>query len=133
MIDPILQRISAWFSYRATLQNSHCGGGAWAPILKQVHQQFNPKPRCRSVTQQFMHEEKLHVNAAFVSKYGEGRGMTSTDRMNKRYEVANLLVNTHFKDKIPGLKQRAKEANDQAMREWKVGLGEVAEAEDVDL
>lgn len=59
--------------------------------------------------------------------------MTSTDRMNKRYEVANLLVNTHFKDKIPGLKQRAKEANNQVMREWKVGLGEVAEAEDVDL
>lgn len=129
----ILQRITGWFSYRASVRNSRRNGGPWGPILKHVHKQLNPKPRCRSVAQQFMHESPGIVNAAFVSLYGEGKGMDRMDRMNKRNEVAKRLVTGQYKEMVPKLEQRAKETHERELKEWKLELGDVAEADDIHL
>jgi hypothetical protein len=128
-----MQRITAWFSYRATVQNSNRLGGAWTPILKQLHLKLNPKPRRRSVVQQLMHEEPMVVNAAFVSKYGEGRGMSHPERLNRRNEVAKQLVASTYKEKVPELERRAKDAHERELKEWGCELDQIEEAEDVSL
>lgn len=131
--DASLQRVSSWFSYRASVQNSHRVGGAWTPILKHLHNQLNPKPRCRSVVQQFMHEEPMVVNAAFVSKYGDGRALECVDRLNKWNQVAKQLVTGTYKDRVPKLEQRAKEDHERELKEWSLELDQIQEAEDVGL
>ena len=88
MIDTILQWITAWFSYQASVRNSHCEGSNWGPILKHVHQKLSPRPRCRSAAQQFIYENLMIVNMAFVSLHREGKGMDHAERLNKRNEVA---------------------------------------------
>ena len=73
------------------------------------------------------------VNAAFISKYRDGKGMSNAERLNKRNEVAKLLVTTTFKEKASELERRAKEAHEQDLKEWGLELGGVEEAEDVAL
>jgi hypothetical protein len=129
----IPQRITSWFSYRASVQNSHRQGGAWTPLLKHVFQQLKPKPHCRSAFQQLMHEEPMVVNASFVSKYGEGRGLDRGEQLNRRNEVARRLIATTYKDKVPELEERAKEFHERELKEWGLGLEAIEEAEDVTL
>ena len=134
MIDVVLalQRISSWFSYRASSRNTH-EFSVWTQLLKSIHKNSNTKPRRRSTAQQFMHEEPSIVNAAFVSKYGEGRGMERMEKMNKRNELAKHLVNSSHKHLIAGLEARAKKAHERELKEWKLELEAIEKAEDVHL
>ena len=128
----ILQKITTWFSNRASARNQQ-EGGVWAPILKHLHQQLNPKPRCRSVAQQLIHEKPAVINAAFAAKYGENADMSPIERVNRRNEVARHLTSTTYAAMAPELEQRAKEAHEQELKEWGLGLDEIGEAEDVHL
>ena len=134
MIDVALalQRITGWFSYRASSRNSH-ELNIWSSLLKRVHQESNTKPRRRSAAQQFMQEEPSIVNAAFVSKYGEGRGMEPIEKLNKRNELARQLVTTSYKHLVPGLDARAKATHERELKEWKLELDDIEQAEDVSM
>jgi len=127
----IFQRITTWFSYRASVRNSRHEGGAWSSILKRAHQQLNPKPRCRSVIQQFMHERPEIIDGTFVLLYGDGKGMEPTDRMNKRYDIAKGLVATTYKGMVAELQQRAKETHERELGEWGLELEGIEEADNV--
>lgn len=80
-----------------------------------------------------MHEEPKLVGAAFVSKYGEGRGMTRAERLNKWNEIARQLVNTTYKHTVKDLEKRAKDAHERDQKEWSLELEEIGQAEDVQL
>ena len=131
MITRPSQRITSWFSYRAS--SRHNEHNTWTPLLKWIHKQSNPKPRCRTPAQQFMLEEPSIVNAAFVSKYGEGRGMERIERVNKRNELAKSLVTTTYKHLVVGLEARAKATHEREMKEWAIELDDIEQAEDVTL
>ena len=132
MIDVILQKITAWFSNRAASRN-HQEDSVWTPILKHIHQHQNPKPRCRSVAQQLMHEQPTVINAAFAAKYGEGMDMNPIERVNKRNEIARQLTATTYANMAPELERRAKETQERELKEWGLGLDGIEEAEDVHL
>src|ERR1700753_1824658 len=128
-----LQRITTWFSYRASARNSARGreANAWLPLLKRSNQQANPKPRCRSAAQQLMFEDPKAVNEAFFAQYGDGKSLTRAERMNKRNEIAKTLVKTTWSEQAPGLEKRAKETHERELREWNLELDHVEEAEEV--
>ena len=128
-----LQKVTSWFSYRSSVHKSHHEGGAWTPILKRIHKLANPKPRRRTVVQQFMHEKPQIVDDAFHALYGEAGPMSRADRLNKRNEVAKRLVSTTYKDMEAELEQRAKETLERESKEWALELDEIEEAEDVTL
>ena len=115
------------------MRNSHQDGGAWSSILKRIHQQSNPKPCCRSAAQQFMHEEPAIVNVAFIVRYGEGGGMDQVKRMNKRNKVAKKLVASSYNHLVADLEERAKETHQRDLKEWKLELDDIEEAEDVQM
>ena len=73
------------------------------------------------------------INAAFVSQHGEAKEMDRAERLNKRNEVARRLLTNEYKDAISELERRAKETHEQQVKEWKVELDEIEEAEDVHL
>ena len=127
------QRVTTWFSYRASLQTSSHEGGVWFQLLKRMHEQGNTKPRCRSVPSQFAFEHPEVINAAFAEAYGEGEGLSGTQKMNYRYELAKTLVQTSHSHLVEGLKDRAKEAHEQELKEWSLGLGDIGEAEDIQV
>ena len=134
MIDIIfVQRVKAWFSYRAALQNSRHEGGIWYRLLKHAHEQASPKPRCRSVAQQFAFENPEVVDTAFAQHHGKGEDLTRTQKMNCRNDLAKSLVNTTYKHLIDDLATRAKETHKQELMEWGLGLGDIGEAEDIQL
>lgn len=80
-----------------------------------------------------MLENPEAINKAFQDKYGDGRGMKPGERMNKRNEVAKELLESDFKREEANLAQRAKEAHEKGLREWKLELNPTEKAEDVHL
>ena len=115
------------------MRNSHQDSGAWSSILKRIHQQSNLKPRCRSAAQQFMHKEPAIVNAAFIARYGEGGGMDQVEWMNKQNEVAKKLIASSYNHLVVDLEERAKETHQRDLKEWKLELDDIEEAEDVQM
>lgn len=103
----------------------------WLPLLKRIHQQNNPKPRCRSVAQQLMFEDPKAVDDAFHVVYGIGEGMTPATRMNKRNEIAKDLVFGPLSDRAEDLQKRAKEIHERELREWGLELDSIEEATDI--
>ena len=53
--------------------------------------------------------------------------------MNFRNELAKTLVNTTYKHLLDDLEERAKETHERELKEWGLGLGDIGEAEDVQL
>ena len=132
MIDSNLQKIAAWFSNQASSRNPH-EGGVWLPILKHINQQLSPKPRCRSVAQQLMHEQPAVIKAAFKTTYGEGTDMSKIERLNKLNEIARELTTTSYAEMVPELELRAKETHGREVKEWELDLDKIEEAENVTL
>ena len=126
-----MQKITTWFSYQASVHNSRHEGGLWSQILKHIHEQANTKPRCRSVSQQFMFENPRVVDAAFVERYGQGVDLSQIQKMNHRNELAKSLVNTDYKHLAEDLMLRAKETHERELKEWGLGLQDIGEAADV--
>ena len=105
--------------------------GVWFEALKRLHQHANTKPRRRSLAHQLMFEDPKAVNDAFFAHYGDGAGMSRVERLNKRYDLAKELLSTTLLYRVPDLEKRAKENHERELREWKVELESVEEAEDV--
>jgi hypothetical protein len=80
-----------------------------------------------------MHEKPEVIDESFMEEYGEGKGMSRTERMNKRNEIAKQLITTTYKAMTTELEQCAKENHEQEVKEQSLGLEMIEEAEDVHL
>jgi hypothetical protein len=127
----ICQCIKQWFAYHSQCHVSRTETN-WANLIQCLHEPSNPKPRKRSVVQQFVLENTAQVDAAFVSKYGEGRGMDGAERMNKRQDLAKRILYGEHKNQIPALENRAREDHKQEIKQWSMLLDDITQASDVD-
>ena len=59
--------------------------------------------------------------------------MDHVERLNKRNEIAKHLVTSTYKEMIPELERQAKEAYELELKEWKLKLDEIGQAENVPL
>ena len=80
-----------------------------------------------------MNENPEIVDDAFKEQFGEGKDMSRPERMNKRNEIVKQLVTTTYEGMTAELEQRAKETQEQELKERSLGLEGIEEAEDVDL
>ena len=80
-----------------------------------------------------MHEKPAVIKAAFEANYKDGEGLSPSERLNKRNEVARHLVATTYKDIVPELERRAKEAHEQDLKTWGLDLDGIGEAQDIDM
>lgn len=106
-------------------------GRAWFPLLQHLHQIRNPRPRRRTAAQQFMQDYPKEFNAAFVSRYGEGKGFQPAERMNLCTELAKSMVNNGHSHLLNDLEKKAKEEHEKALAEWELVLDDISEARDV--
>lgn len=128
------QRLTRWFSNHATATT----GGRhdtiiWFPLVQQLHQLRNPRPRCRTVAQQFMADHPDILNTAFASQYSDGKKLTGAEHMNLRTELAKKLVSGQHANLVSELEKKAAADHEKAMNEWQLTLENVSEAEDVSL
>jgi len=128
------QRLSQWFSNRASatansgLQRDTL---AWLPLLQQLHQLRNPRPRRRTATQQFMLDYAGVVDASFLHRHGDGATLSRTQKMNMRYDVAKSLLANQYSHLINGLNKKAGERFDADTNEWNLILDDVSCAKDI--
>jgi vacuolar-type H+-ATPase subunit C/Vma6 len=73
------------------------------------------------------------MEAAFAEVHGEGEGLTRMEKMNYRHELASSLVETTYKHLVDGLKERAQDDHQRALKEWSLRLDDIGEAEDMQL
>lgn len=71
------------------------------------------------------------VDAAFLHRYGDGRRLTSTDRMNSRQELAKSLLARKYSHLTSELERNATEQNEADVDEWNLILDDISFAEDV--
>lgn len=71
------------------------------------------------------------VNAAFVSKHGNGKGMKPEDRMNLRLDVAKALLASQYSHLTGELNAKAKAQLDVEMEEWNLILDDISLSRDV--
>lgn len=127
------QRIKQWFAYQSQNRLPRGENAGWFHLLQRLHESANPKPRKRSVIQQFMLEQPSLVDIEFVAKYGNGCGMDGTERMNKRYEVAKKLVESRYKHLFLDLESHARESHEKEVRQWSLTLDSIELAADVNM
>jgi len=128
----ICQRIKQWFAYQAQNRVTHTDNHGWFSLLQRLHESANPKPRKRSVVHQFMLENPSIVDAAFVSKFGDGRGMDGAERMNRRHDLAKNLLKDRYQDLVLDLEARARESHEKEIQQWSLTLNSIELAPDVD-
>lgn len=71
------------------------------------------------------------LNAAFVSKYADGKGLTSGQRMNLRYETAKSLLSNRFSHLVKELDKKAAAQHEADMDEWNMVLSDISAAKDI--
>ena len=129
------QRIKNWFAYqsqnRPTAVN-HNDNAGWFRLVQRLHESIQPKPRKRSAVHQFMAEEPSLVDTEFTIKYGDGRGIDGTERLNKRFDIAKRLLNDRYQDRILDLEARARETHEKEIQQWSLTLSNIELASDVD-
>lgn len=128
----LCQRVKHWFANQSQNYVSRAEGN-WSQIIQRIHESSNPKPRKRSAIQQFMLENTKLVDAAFVSTYGEGRGMDGAERMNKRHGLVKQMLSGEHKDKVSGLERRAQEHHEKEIAQWSLVLEDIDLASDVSM
>ena len=79
-----------------------------------------------------MHEEPKLVDTEFAILFKDGRGLDSTERMNKRYEIAKKLLNERYPHRRVILEANAREVHEKELQEWSMTLSSVELASDVD-
>lgn len=133
LIGVAFQRLTQWFINRAAAARSGSRRDtlAWVPLLQRLHQIRNPRPRRRTTVQQFMADYAPQVNAAFVTRYGDGNGMNPGHRMNLRHDVAKALLNKEYSHLIKELDAKAKAQHDAEVEEWNLILDDISLASDV--
>lgn len=80
-----------------------------------------------------MHEHPREVKEAFTKQYGDGKNLTSGQRLNFQQDVARDLLHSKHSDLIPELEREAKCKHDAGMDEWDLVLRDISEAEDISL
>ena len=128
------QRIKQWFAYQS--QNRHSSRNdniGLFHLVQRLHEAANPKPRKRSVVQQFMLEEPSLIDTEFAIKYGGGRGIDGADRMNKRHDIAKKLLENRYKNCVLDLEVHARESHEKETQQWSLALSSIELATDVDM
>jgi hypothetical protein len=126
-VDCEFQRLVHWFANRGGARQDVL---TWFPLLQQLHQSRNPRPRQRTTVQQFMLDHPDVVKAAFVSRYSDGGNLTNVEKINLRRKLANTLLNnghSHLKD---GLDKKAAAQFKADTDEWDLALEDVFAAKD---
>jgi len=80
-----------------------------------------------------MQEYAGEVNAAFVSRHGDGRNMNNAEKMNLRHEAAKSLLFSRYPHLVKQLEEKAATQHQVDMEEWGLGLGDISAASDVSL
>lgn len=127
------QRIKNWFAYqsqnRPAAVNDHTG---WFRLVQRLHESIHPKPRRRSAVHQFMAEEPSLIDTEFAIKYGDGCGISGTERLNKRFDIAKQLLNDRHQDRLLDFEARARETHAKETQQWSLTLTDIELAPDVD-
>lgn len=123
------QRLTTWFINRASAKRRD--PPTWVPLLQRLHQIRNPRPRCRTVIQQFMREYAAEVNAAFVSRHADGGKLSNSQKMNLRHDVAKTLLANRYHHLTKQLEKNAAAQHEADMEEWGLMLEDISAAEDV--
>lgn len=128
-----LQRLTHWFANRVASgsNGSHQDVLAWLPVLRQLHQSRNPRPRQRTTVQQFMLDHPDTLTGAFVSQHAEGKGFTNVEKMNVRNKMAKTLLNTTYPHLKGGLDAKAGKQYRADIEEWNLSLPNISSAKDV--
>ena len=124
------QRLTAWFNNNRPASERGIGH-EWLPLLQQLHQIRNPRPRRRTAAQQFMQDYPKEFNAAFVSRHGDGRHLQPAERLNLCMELAKSMVNGGHSHLFNDLERKAKQQHEKALVEWELSLDNISEASDV--
>ena len=129
---PAFQRLTQWFTNHAsTASVTRRDTLTWLPLLQRLHQIRNHRPRCHTTIQQFMLEYPSEINAAFVSKYADGSGLTSSQKLNLCYDTAKFLLYNRFSLITKELDQRAAAEHKAALDEWSLILKDISAAKDI--
>jgi len=83
------------------------------------------------VVQQFMLDYPREVNAAFVSKYGDGKTLSSAQRMNVRHDLAKAMLYSRYSHLVNELENKAKDQHKLDMNTWNMILEDISLAGDV--
>ena len=125
------QRLAQWFANHAASGKGCHDVLHWLPILQQLHQTRNPRPRRRTTVQQFMLDHSDAVNAAFVSKHSDGARLASSDRLNLRYKVAKKMLFKNYSHLKSELDEKAGIQHDAEMAEWEMVLENITSVKDI--
>lgn len=71
------------------------------------------------------------MNAAFVSRHGDGKNLTSAQRMNFRHDVAKALLFNQYSHLVKELDNKSKAQHGVEMDEWNMVLEDISLADDV--
>ena len=78
-----------------------------------------------------MRDYSSEVNTVFVAWHGDGRNLTSAERLNERYAVAKAMLSGKYSGIVNELKRRAKAHHTAEMNEWGMVLDNVSLADNV--
>ena len=71
------------------------------------------------------------VDAAFIHRHGDGGKLSSTQKMNLRYEIAKSLLAQKYSHLTSELETKATNQHNMDLDEWNLILDGVSYAEDV--
>jgi hypothetical protein len=125
------QRLTQWFANHAASGKGRHDILPWFPLLQQLHQIRNPRPRQRTTVQQFMLDHCDTVNAAFVSKHSDGAGLTNVQRLNLRYSLAKKMLSKSYPHLKLELDKKAVVQYDIELKEWELVLEDITSTEDI--
>lgn len=130
---PAFQRLTTWFSNSASAANN--GGirrlDSWLPLLRRLHQIRNPRPRRRTTVQQFMLDHPDLINAVFLHRYGDAKGLTNTQRINERNALAKSLLAGQCSNLVSGLDKKAADQHKATLNQWNLILDDISSAQNV--
>ena len=127
----LCQRVKQWFSYQSQ-NHITCAETNWAHLLQRLYESSNPKPRKHLAIQQFMLENTVLMDSAFVSVHGKGQGMDGTKRMNTQHSLAKKILYGEHKGQISALEKHAQEHHEQEINQWSLLLKDIELASDPD-
>lgn len=93
----------------------------------------NTRPRKRTAAQQFGVDYSREVNAAFVSRYGDGKNFSSGNRLNLHNAMSESLLKKQYSHLTNELNKKAKAEYKAEADEWNLALENISLADDVSL
>ena len=130
LIELRRQRLKQWFTNRAAATDSRREALAWSPLLQRIHQVRNTRPRQRTAVQQFMRDYAHEVKAAFAAQYGDGKNLSSAERMNFQHDTAKELLHKKYPHLVSKMEEAAKAQHTTNLNEWDLILKDISLAED---